>query len=220
MNNIHDFFIFLQRNGMNILNVYDIGACRGEWSTQMKFGGLKASNFYLFEANREYSPILANTGFPHYINVLSSPGRKTVTFYKKLSTGDSYYKENSEHFNNVESVEVPCKTLEQVMWENNLPVPDLVKMDTQGSELDILMGAESLIGKTHLFYVECPIVRYNIGAPNIQEYLDFFIGREYIPVDLFEIHRGENTLIQVDIMFMLKETKERYLGKNEFVRVK
>jgi FkbM family methyltransferase len=205
---------------MSISNVYDIGACRGEWSTSMKFGGLKASNFYLFEANPEYAPILANTGFPHYINVLSSPDRKTVSFYKKISTGDSYYKENSKHFAEVEAVEVPCKTLEQVMWEHNLPVPDLVKIDTQGSELDILSGASSLLGATHLFYVECPIVRYNIGAPNIQEYLDFFIGREYIPVDLFEIHRGENTLIQIDIMFMLKETKERYLGKNEFVRVK
>jgi len=220
MNSIHDFFIYLQRQGMSILNVYDIGACQGTWANSMKFGGLKASNFFLFEANPEYSFVLSNTGFPHYIGVLSNPGRTSVKFFKKTSTGDSYYKENSKWFDDQEAIEIPCCTLEEMMFRHNLPIPNLVKLDTQGSELDILAGAESLIGKTELFYVECPIVRYNYGAPSIQEYLSYFIDRDYVPVDLFEIHRGEQTLIQIDIMFMLKSAKEHYLGKNEFVRIK
>lgn len=220
MNNIHDFFLFLQRQGMSILNVYDIGACRGEWANSMKFGGLKASNFFLFEANPENVPFLVNTGFPHFINILSKPGQEFVTFYKNsASTGDSYYKENSKWFDEVSGTQALCKTLNDLMQEHKLPIPNLVKMDTQGSELDILAGASNILGKTQLFYVECPIVRYNLGAPNIQEYLEFFIKRDYIPVDLFEIHRGEQTLIQIDIMFMLREIKERYLGKNEYVRV-
>jgi hypothetical protein len=89
---------------------------------------------------------------------------------------------------------------------------------TNTGELDILCGAESFIRDVDLVYTECPIIRYNAGAPNIQDYLDYFRNRQFIPIDIFEIHRAENTLLQVDIMFMRKEYKERLLGPNDFVR--
>ena len=46
----------------------------------------------------------------------------------------------------------------------------------------------------------------------------FSRNRQFIPIDIFEIHRAEHTLVQVDILFLRKESKERLLGPNDFIR--
>ena len=101
----------------------------------------------------------------------------------------------------------------------NLPIPNFIKLDTQGSELDILAGATSIIGKTDLVYTECPIINYNLGAPNAHEYINFFLTNDYIPIDCYEIHKLENVLVQLDILFMRKESKEKYLGKHQNIKI-
>jgi len=207
--------------GLNIETVFDIGAYMGDWSTEFK-RTLPNSKFFLFEANYKCAPSLEKTSFLYLCGtVLSNPGKRSVEFYdnNSIGTGSSYYKENTKWFDGGVSVKYPCITLDEIISQNNLPIPQLLKLDTQGSELDILAGAKSIIGKTDLIYVECPIVRYNHGAPNIYEYINFFLTNDYIPIDCFELHKLENVFIQLDILFMRKETKEKYLGKHENIRI-
>ena len=83
--------------------------------------------------------------------------------------------------------------------------------------MDILSGA-SFLDKVDLIYIECPIIEYNKGAPDMQDYLNFFKKRMFIPVTLLEVHIHEATLVQIDIMFMRKETKERIFGPNVNIR--
>jgi FkbM family methyltransferase len=209
----------MESKGLKIDTVYDIGAFNGNWSINIKTNVYRQAEFILFEANQAYKATLEKTGFRHFMGVLSNEGRESVDFYNGTNTGDSYYKENTKWYENQSSITVPCITLDALIKEQNLPIPQLIKIDTQGSELDILSGAKSCIGKTDLIYIECPIIEYNSGAPTITQYLEFFRDNGYIPVDLLEIHKNEHTLIQVDIMFMLKESKEKYLMKNEFVKI-
>ena len=216
---VHDFLRDIQQAGLKIDTVYDIGACQGEWSKWHKSMVMPHANFILFEANPAYQNVLMSTGFKSYCGIaLSNPGRSQVEFYNGTNTGDSYYKETTIWYDNQGTITLPCATIDELKQRDNLPVPQFIKIDTQGSELDILSGADSFIRQVDIIYTECPIVKYNAGAPNIQDYLDFFKARQFIPIDIFEIHRGENTLIQVDIMFMKKETKERLLGPNNIIR--
>jgi hypothetical protein len=93
-------------------------------------------------------------------------------------------------------------------------------LDTQGAELDILRGAEKhIMGKTELLLTEMPIVEYNRGAPKFSEYIDYMRSFDYIPIDVFQIHRAEETLLQVDLMFMLRSAKYKFLGENNVIRV-
>lgn len=209
----------MRYRGLTLPNVFDIGACRGDWSRAMKEGPLWNSQFWLFEANGIFRPNLITTGFPYFIETLSNPGRESVVFYKKSNTGDSYYKETTKHFDDAEAEVHQCTTLDQVIEEHNLPIPNFVKLDTQGSELDILAGATKVMGKAAMFYVECPIIPYNLGAPTMSEYVGFFLDNNYVPVNIFEIHVGEDILTQVDIMFMRKDLKETFLSKTEMIRV-
>jgi hypothetical protein len=135
------------------------------------------------------------------------------------TTGDSYYKENTVHYATTESTTMPCYTLDAIVAQDNLPIPDFIKIDTQGSELDILRGAESILDQVKLVYLECPIITYNIGAPNINDYLEYMKSKGFIPMDVLEVHTNDQTLLQVDIMFINLKTKNALYGEHKFLNV-
>ena len=213
--NLEQYLISIQQDGLKIDTVYDVGANVGSWSTALRNSVLRNSYFYLFEGDPQHDQRLQATGLPYYIGILSDPGRDFVEYYQGgTSTGNSYYKENTVFYDDAVPVRMLARTLESIVAECAMPVPNFLKIDTQGSELDILRGAESILPGVDLIYLECPIGKYNIGAPNIQEYLEYMAGQNFIPSDLLEIHTADRVLIQVDIMFINIATKDRLYGVN------
>lgn len=213
--NLNQYLQQIQQDGLHIETVYDIGANVGSWSVALKNTALNSSYFYLFEGNPDHESSLRATGLPYYIGILSNPGRESVKYFKGgTSTGNSYYKENTVLYDHAESVNMPARTLESLIAECEMPVPNFIKIDTQGSELDILRGAETILPQVDLIYLECPIGKYNLGAPNIQEYLEYMAQQNFIPSDLLEIHTADRVLVQIDIMFMNIATKNRLYGVN------
>jgi FkbM family methyltransferase len=217
MSNYMKFLGNIVAAGYNLKTVYDIGACCGNWSRELRTGHPNAE-IILFEANPSYKEALESSGFKYFNVALSNPARDYVDFFNGTNTGDSYYKETTKYYDLQTSIRLPCKTLDSVIKENNLPLPNFIKIDTQGSELDILAGSSSILDSVDFIYTECPIIRYNDGAPNIADYLEFFRNKNFIPVDIFEVHRAENILLQIDIMFVRSGTKERYLGPSVNIR--
>jgi FkbM family methyltransferase len=214
-----NLFLFLHKlinSGLKIDTVYDIGAHHGLFSKSLK-KTLPNIDIIMFEANSAHNKQLSDTGFKFFNAILSNPSREFVDFYDGTSTGDSYYKENTTHYDNKTPVKTECTTLDNLVNLNNLPIPNFIKLDTQGSEIDILSGA-SFLEKVDLLYLECPIMQYNIGAPTFNDYLDFLKKQNFVPVDIFEIHKQENLLMHIDIMFMKHETKEKYLGNDITMR--
>lgn len=209
----------LKTNGMKFDVVYDIGACSGNFSRWLKNSALPDSKYYLFEANVAYLPALIEPNFNSYITTLSNEDGKEVDFWVGLNTGDSYYKETTSIYDNKEVKKMSCRTIDSMIQEKNLPVPNFVKIDTQGSELDILSAATSFMGKTEMILCECPIIEYNKGAPKISEYLDFFKKYDYIPVEVTQIHRAEDVILQIDLLFMLRSAKYKFLSENTVIRV-
>ena len=63
-----------------------------------------------------------------------------------------------------------------------------------------------------MLILECPIVKYNQGAPNIQEYLDFVIKSGFVPFQVIEIHILNNAFVQIDIAFVSKKVFNEHFG--------
>ncbi len=215
---IKNYLQQVQRDGLQIRNVFDVGACSGQWTQELRHSVLPKSQFYLFEANSAHSEQLNSLGLPFFIGVLSNPGRLFVEFFSKNSTGDSYYKENTVHYDSHPPVKVPCNTLADVMEKAALPIPNLLKIDTQGSELDILKGMEQYLSGVDLIYLECPVIRYNLEAPTLQDYLDYMRENGFVPTEVLEIHKNEQIILQIDIMFINHKTKERIYGPTQYSR--
>lgn len=159
--------------GFNPSVIYDVGACVGQWTTIAKEVWPNAE-FYLFEAMEESEELFQETNYPYYIGVLSNVDDKEVTFYKNTTFpgGNSYYMENPLHSSMATALfENPGNqfkrktiTLDTVKKLKNLPYPDLLKIDVQGCEIDILLGATDILQHVNHLIVELQHVKYNIGA--------------------------------------------------------
>jgi FkbM family methyltransferase len=182
--------------------VYDIGANRGDW-TRMAQRWLPASKFFLFEANEAHKTSLQSLQQFFHIGVLSDRTRD-VEFFGDGGTGDSYFRENTVHYEAVTPRVVEARALDDVIQEKNLPMPDFIKLDTQGAELDILRGAEKALSHATLVYLECPFLAYNVGAPKFQDYIDYFDEHGFYPIDICEKHYFAGALVQGDFLFARK----------------
>ena len=193
-------FLIKQKLAKEIRVVYDVGAHNGSWTNQVS-RILKSADFYLFEPNKNHNTQLEKTGFRYFNDVLSDQC-KTIEWFGVGGLGDSYFKESSQPFENVSSIEIVTNTLNSYVADRNLPVPHLLKIDTQGSELDIIAGSCNFISSVKYVLLECPLIEYNLGAPNIQKYLTTMSDLGFVPVDVTEIHYMNGKTVQIDIAFL------------------
>ena len=150
------------------MKILDIGANDGWWyrNTQPQYPTAK---FTLIEANPYNEPMLKVLGVDYHMACLSDRVQ-TINFYttksSPTSTGASYYRENTEHFNdtNLEILELTTTTLDLLFPSE---IFDFIKMDVQGEEVDIVNGGKGLISRASKVLLEVPVegIEYNIGAP-------------------------------------------------------
>ena len=186
---------------LNIKCVYDIGANKAVWSLDMK-KHFPSFNYFLFEASNKNKNALDKSKFKYFINCLSSE-EKELDFYEIGGTGDSYYKEMSNYYNNIEPTKVKARKLSNLVIENNLPLPDFIKIDTQGSEIDILKGSDDIIYNCKLVLIEISINETNSNAPLIGEYISYFKSISFSPIEITEKHYSNSKILnQIDILFL------------------
>ena len=178
---------------------YDIGSNKGEWSDFASKIFTK-SNFYLFEANQIHKKETNSDRLEQHFVVLSSKPSEVI-FYSKGETGDSYFPEINKKYLPDEKRLVSTYTLDNYVLEHKLPLPDFIKIDTQGSELDIIRGGIATLNKCKYILIEISILEYNDGAPNFSEYIQTLVKLNYFPIKLIEKHYTNGILAQLDILF-------------------
>lgn len=193
-------FLVKQNMAKDIHVVYDVGAHNGSWTNQVS-RILKSADFFLFEPNAIHNSLLEKTGFRYFNDVLSDQ-KKTIKWFGVGGLGDSYFKESSQSFTNLQPKEIVTNTLNSYIQNLQLPAPQLLKIDTQGSELDIIAGSSDFIGLVKYVLLECPLIGYNIGAPNIQIYLSTMQDYGFVPIDITEVHYMNDMAVQIDIAFL------------------
>ena len=187
--------------------ILDIGCHMGEFYTVCK-SIYPDSYYFLIDGNINCIPYIQELGVDFSIELLSD-SIKEIDFYVNnkdlLSTGCSYYREcNTEHFiqENLLIEKRMTNTLDDMFEADS--VFDLIKMDTQGSELDIIKGGKSLLKNTNGLLLECSLDICNENAPlyeNIKEYLNT-IG--FIEKEILDCHYYKEKLTQIDALFIKK----------------
>ena len=153
--------------------IYDIGACVLHWTREAKIVWSDPECVTIaFDAINEVEALYKSKGILYHIGVLSDEDNKLVRFYenKEMPGGNSYYKEiGSAHadvvFPEDRYTEKCAMTLESVVRQKNFQLPDLVKIDVQGCELDILKGGINIINHAKYLVIELQNIQYNRGAP-------------------------------------------------------
>jgi FkbM family methyltransferase len=158
-------------------HILDIGGHTGEFFQLSKHFFPNCSVF-IIEGNQSCEPYLQQLNTNFLIRVLGS-SKKMTTFFKtkqnSLSTGNSIYREVTPHFSDEEIIEelVQQYTIDTTFQEANF---DLIKLDTQGSEIDILKGGERIARQAKGILMEVSLEKYNEGSPLYNEVVEFMLN--------------------------------------------
>ena len=211
--NHRQFLRYISKLPIEINSIFDIGAFKGEWSIEAQ-KIFKNAKFQLFDINPYLleNPIKLNGNFH---NILLSDTIKNVEYFKLNGTGDSYFKEKSKYYENVAPEVIQTNTLDNVLNSKSSLIsnPDLIKIDSQGSELEIFTGAKNILLDLKIIIAELPIIEYNQGAPNFSEYIDFFDDLDFFPFQLIEVHWSSKTIVQIDIAFLHNDYRHVLISK-------
>ena len=176
---------------INPTAILDIGAHTGQFYSWAK-RVWPSSVIWMVEANPLHEEILKNmTQFTNdeYLVMAVGDEERDVTFYtrsdKPHTEGNSYYKEANywDMPQLVQESNVRLQKLDNLFEDDS--IFEVIKLDTQGSELDILRGGKNLISKASAVILEVSYFEWNLGAPLVDEIIDYMesIGfKEFIEI--------------------------------------
>ena len=194
----------LKSFGFEPINILDIGANKGKWSLLVKKKVFPLANYTLIEAI-DYDELSSINNFANMTSMIVLLDEKVgkVIWNEMRNTGDSIYKENTSYFDDCKKIERDTTTLDIAFQDKKYF--DLIKIDCQGAEIPILKGGKNTILNTSVIILEMPFMgEYNIGVPNFFEHIKYMDEIGYQVYDIIEMHRAEDILIQIDIIFLKK----------------
>lgn len=175
----HVNFLYYLKQKMNFTpNVcYDIGACVLHWTRHAK-NAWQNSKVYVFDAFDLVEPLYKLNNLDYHIGVLSHTDNMEVKFYQNniLFGGNSYYREigsSGDVFKEDCYLIKKTYSLDTVVENKNFLLPDLIKMDVQGAELDVIKGANKCLEHATVLIAELQDVDYNLGAPKKDHVIEY-----------------------------------------------
>jgi len=197
--------------GIHPNSILDIGAHTGQFHSWSKRVWPDAGVF-MIESNPLHKSTLDRLAMMNgdkYLIAAMGDEEREVTFYtrsdKPHTEGNSYYEEANywDIQNLVQKNKVRLQVLDNLFEDDSSF--DLIKIDTQGSELDILQGGKNLVSKSTAIILEVAFIEYNLGAPTAEETINYMnnIGFEK-RMSIGEHYDGE-TIVQKDLLFTRKK---------------
>jgi FkbM family methyltransferase len=198
----------------------DIGVCKGHAISFILEQLPSLTKIEMIEANKSHIPDLEKISeqhnIPFHIEVLSDE-IKEVTFHldglgeHSTGPGNSYYLENTTYYIGKPSEQRVTNTLDNI-YDDSYTF-DLIKMDTQGSELDIIKGGQNLIQRTKAIILEENEFCYNIGAALHSEVKEYMESIGFVLAELLDeknrniTNRDGNQIKQreIDTLYIRKE---------------
>jgi FkbM family methyltransferase len=106
---------------------------------------------------------------------------------------------------------VPAVRIDDVVSERGLRGPFVVKIDVEGAELDVLAGAEELLGEAELVLLEASFVDLIPGAPQFAEVVDWMNRHDFVVADLYDGHNRplDGALALMDVAFVKRDGRFR-----------
>lgn len=193
--------------------IVDCGAGWGDWIG--KISPIFPNSFSISIDANPWTGGKINSSDVTEIVVLSDEDDKEMTFYRKkemldqgtFCTGDSLFKENTHHYQSINTLEekVSTKTLKTIINKYDKSNIDLLKIDTQGSELIIMKGLGNALEDVEFIELECSVLEYNLGGCNFFDIISF-LNDKFEIFDILELHYHNNFLAHIDILFKNKKS--------------
>jgi FkbM family methyltransferase len=189
----------------------DIGAYEGHWATDYKkifpdsailmVEGQFEKESHLIKTKQKYSDV-------DYKIALLGADNSVVTF-NKYETASSVL---GEHHETGAMKEIrDLATLDSLVSGTKFSKPDLIKIDTQGYELEILKGGERTLLSAEFVLLEISLLDIYVNCPLVNDVTEFMAKRGFVLYDICSLMRRplDGTLFQSDFLFIKKDSRFR-----------
>ena len=211
-------------------SLLDIGAHHGSFTISFKKHISSAKLFFLIEANKNCEKVLKLLPFEYEICLLSNLEEEKKFYVNPINNmccGNSYYIENTKNFDENKFKIIKSNTLDKLM-ENRKSSFDVIKLDTQGSELDILKGGCEVLKKAEYVILECSVDRknFNKNAPTESVISNFLHSKgfnykllleEHLWVDKKDFSFKYGDIFQKDYLFSRRKMKKSFYFRANYI---
>ena len=197
--------------------IVDVGAHVGD-TTELYRKYFSQSKIFCFEPFSESCDYLKKRFInDSNINIaetaLGSKDETKPLFVSNFSNLNSLQRPNERAwgFADEKSVDVETITLDQFCLENDIKQIDILKLDVQGSELDVLMGSKTILekGNVSLVYVEWQVVPLYENHHKYYKIAEFLAGFEYEFFNLYNINEARSGQVRWgDAIYTSKKLRE------------
>jgi FkbM family methyltransferase len=207
----HGILKVINRFGdLNLKTIIDIGAGCGTNSLLDIFPRL---DFVLIEPLQDFEESLnkivkSRSARTHYSSDILASSKQVVKFFIHDDKFGSSIKREFENTKNSKAIERQSTTLDDLISQINFPGPYLIKLDTQGSELEILKGSLSTLQFTKAIIVEVSVQDFFVESHSLVELINFLDDNGFRIFDLSDLtyRPSDGFLAQLDILFVKKSS--------------
>ncbi len=160
----------------------DIGANKGHWTSVLRHMNPGLRHVVLFEPQKKLAQELQQLTLPNVEKVVyncglgEKAGRVVIrggtasASVLQPSSEQTYYFPGSVRD---EQEDISIEVLDHIYVKDNLPFPDLIKLDVQGYELNVLKGAVKVLAEARYLVIELSLREFYEGQPPLWEALKF-----------------------------------------------
>ena len=184
--------------------VFDIGIGQG---TNELYKAYPKANFFLIEPLKEFQDVIEKISSKinckvYYNAVSDSIGELEINV--EVNPELSSLKERPKKDSMSKKRKVPVTTLDAILSENpNIETPVLLKIDTEGCELEVLKGAKKLLQLTDIVIAEVSIAKRFENSYAFEDLILFMKENKFVVFDFLTIchHSGKTGANMTDIVF-------------------
>lgn len=178
--------------------VVDIGANTGQFNFFCKHC-LKANKIFSFEPIKKTFQILQKNAQEHCYNYAISTKKSLTLYVPELSLMASNFKPKTK----AKKESVQTLLLDEFKPLKSEETIDLIKIDTEGSEYDVIMAGKEIIKKSKYLLVEASLSRKSYGnLEDITEILKTISPRASL-IEKGRKYKDNGAVIAMDVLFKI-----------------
>ncbi|MEY9878674.1 FkbM family methyltransferase [Bradyrhizobium sp. USDA 329] len=205
------FFKHLRSLGFDMKTVVDVGIAFG---TSPIYDAFPRAKYFLIEPVSECRPILEQLKQrldAEYFLVAAGAENGEITFnvHDDIS-GSSMFEQVEGKVLDGEARKTPMRRLDSLL-PSQLEHPVLLKVDTQGAEIEVLRGLGMRINEIDVMILETTTMPMRHGIPQFADIVRFCDEAGFAVYDVLEGHMRslDGALAQIDLAFVRKESPLR-----------
>jgi FkbM family methyltransferase len=207
---LSDFMNFLKLACFSPDHIVDIGANHGNWTREVR-QFFPDAKYTLFEPQPYLRKAMADLlidGSRVYLNTMGvgkKSGEMLFTIHERDDSCSFTWTPEMAAEKGYQQIKIPVTTLDAHIQSNELPWPDMVKIDAEGWDLEVLEGATKVLENATLVFIEAAVgnPRFRNTVLRVCTVMDV---AGYRPLDFTDLNRPwkNRVLWLVEMAFVKK----------------